>query len=69
MNIYEINGLVKEKFEYIRLMCYNSIIMKNNAINVLREAEEFRSVEGVEGLAGLALAETGASYETERDVS
>lgn len=43
--------------------------MKNNAINVLREAEEFRSVEGVEGLAGLALAETGASYETERDVS
>lgn len=46
-----------------------AINLKLNAIKILREAEEFRSVEGVEELAGLALAQFGASTETERDVS
>ena len=46
-----------------------AINLKLNAINILREAEEFRSVEGVEELASLALAQFGASVETERDVS
>lgn len=46
-----------------------AINLKLNAINILREAEEFRSAEGVEELANLALAQFGASAETERDVS
>ena len=46
-----------------------AINLKNNAINVLREAEDFRSVENVEGLVNLALTVTGASVETERDAS
>jgi putative transposase len=46
-----------------------AINLKLNAINILREAEEFRSAEGVEELASLALAQFGASVETERDVS
>lgn len=46
-----------------------AINLKLNAINILREAEEFRSVEGVEELASLALAQFGASVETEREVS
>ena len=46
-----------------------AINLKLNAINILREAEEFRSAEGVEELASLALAQSGASTETERDVS
>ena len=46
-----------------------AINLKNNAINVLREAEDFRSAEGVEELAKLALAHFGASVETEREVS
>ena len=40
-----------------------------NTIKILREAEEFRSAEGVEGLVKQALAESGASVETEREVS
>lgn len=46
-----------------------AINLKLNAIKVLSEGQEFMSVEGVEGLAGLALAETGAFDETERCVS
>lgn len=46
-----------------------AINLKLNAINILREAEEFRSAEGVEEMAELALANFGASVETERDVS
>lgn len=46
-----------------------AINLKLNAINILREAEEFRSVEGVEELANLALANFGASVETEREIS
>lgn len=46
-----------------------AINLKNNAIKILREAEEFRSVEGVEGLVKQVLAESGASVETEREVS
>lgn len=46
-----------------------AINLKNNAIKILREAEEFRSAEGVEEMAGLALAHFGASVETERRVS
>lgn len=46
-----------------------AINLKNNAIKILREAEEFRSAEGVEGLVKQALAESGASVETERRVS
>ena len=46
-----------------------AINLKLNAINILREAEEFRSAEGVEELVSLALAQFGASVETERDVS
>ena len=46
-----------------------AINLKLNAIKILREAEEFRSAEGVEELANLALAQFGASVETERDVS
>jgi putative transposase len=46
-----------------------AINLKLNAIKILREAEEFRSAEGVEGLASLALAHFGASVETEREVS
>ena len=45
-----------------------AINLKNNAIKILREAEEFRSAEGVEEMAGLALVYFGASAETERDV-
>lgn len=45
-----------------------AINLKLNAIKILREAEEFRSAEGVEELASLALAQFGASVETERDV-
>lgn len=46
-----------------------AINLKLNAIKILREAEEFRSVEGVEELANLALAQFGVSVETEREVS
>lgn len=46
-----------------------AINLKLNAIKILREAEEFRSVEGVEELADLALAQFRASVETEREVS
>ena len=46
-----------------------AINLKLNAIKVLSEGQEFMSVEGVEGLAGLALAETGTFDETERCVS
>lgn len=46
-----------------------AINLKNNAINVLREAEDFRSVESVEGLVNLALTVTGAFDETERKIS
>ena len=46
-----------------------AINLKLNAIKILREAEEFRSAEDVEELAGLALVHFGASIETERDVS
>lgn len=46
-----------------------AINLKLNAIKILREAEEFRSAEGVEELANLALAQFGASVETEREVS
>ena len=46
-----------------------AINLKLNAIRILREAEELRSAEGVEELAGLALAHFGASAETEREVS
>lgn len=46
-----------------------AINLKNNAINVLREAEEFKSVENVEGLVNLALTVTGAFVETERKIS
>lgn len=46
-----------------------AINLKNNAIKILREAEEFRSAEGVEELASLALAQFGASVETERKTS
>ena len=46
-----------------------AINLKLNAIKILREAEEFRSAEGVEELASLALAQFGASVETEREVS
>lgn len=46
-----------------------AINLKLNAIKILREAEEFRSAEGVDGMAGLALAHFGASDETEREVS
>ena len=46
-----------------------AINLKLNAINILREAEKFRSAEGVEGMAELALAHFGASVETERRVS
>jgi putative transposase len=46
-----------------------AINLKLNAIKILREAEEFRSAEGVEELVSLALAQFGASVETERDVS
>ena len=45
------------------------VILKLNAINILREAEEFRSAEGVEEVTKLALAHFGASVETEREVS
>lgn len=46
-----------------------AINLKFNAIKILREVEEFRSVEGVEGLVKQILAESGASVETERRVS
>lgn len=46
-----------------------AINLKLNAINILSEGQEFRSVEGVESLASLALAFTGASEETERKIS
>lgn len=43
--------------------------LKLNAIKILSEGQEFRSVEGVEGMTELALVHSGASVETERDVS
>ena len=43
--------------------------MGNESLKILREAEEFRSTEDVEELAGLALAQFRASVETEREVS
>jgi len=43
--------------------------LKLNAIKILSEGQEFRSAEGVEEMAGLALAHFGASVETERRVS
>ena len=46
-----------------------AINLKLNAIKILREAEEFRSAEGVEELASLALAQFGVSDETERKIS
>ena len=46
-----------------------AINLKLNAIKILREAEEFRSAEGVEEMAKLALSHFGASVETEREVS
>ena len=46
-----------------------AINLKNNAIKILSEGQEFRFVEGVEKLASLALVQFGASVETERDVS
>ena len=46
-----------------------AINLKLNAIKILREAEEFRSAEGVGKLAELALAQFGTSVETERRVS
>lgn len=46
-----------------------AINLKLNAIKILREAEEFRSAEGVEEMAELALTHFGASVETERRVS
>ena len=45
---------------------YNaSINLKNEAINIRMRRAEFRSVEGVETLANLALASSGASDESE----
>lgn len=41
----------------------------NRLKKILSEGQEFRSAEGVEGLVRLALAESGASVETERRVS
>lgn len=46
-----------------------AINLKNNAIKILREVEEFRSAEGIEELANLALAQFGVSDETERKIS
>ena len=47
-----------------------AINLKNNAINVLSEGQEFRSVKGIEGLADVALVYSGVSaIQTERDVS
>ena len=46
-----------------------AINLKNNAINILLEGQEFRSVESVESLANLALILTGAFDETERKIS
>ncbi len=46
-----------------------AINLKLNAIKILREAEEFRSAEGVEEMAELAFVHFGASAETEREVS
>lgn len=46
-----------------------AINLKLNAIKILSEGQEFRSVEGVDGMASLALAHFGASVETEREVS
>ena len=48
---------------------YNaSINLKNEAINIRMRRAEFRSVEGVETLANLALASSGASDEAESGV-
>lgn len=41
----------------------------NRLKKILSEGQEFRSAEGVEELASLALAQFGASVETEREVS
>ena len=46
-----------------------AINLKNNAINVLSEGQEFKSVESVESLVSLALTVTGALGETERKIS
>lgn len=46
-----------------------SINLKNNAIKILSEGQKFRSAEDVEELASLALAQFGASDETERKTS
>lgn len=46
-----------------------AINLKNNAITVLSEGQEFRSVESVESLVNLALTVTGAFDETERKIS
>jgi len=46
-----------------------AINLKLNAIKILSEGQEFRSAEGVEGMAELALVHFGASVETERRVS
>ena len=46
-----------------------AINLKNNAINVLSEGQEFRSVESVESLVCLALTVTGVFGETERKIS
>ena len=48
---------------------YNaSINLKNEALNIRMRRAEFRSVEGVETLANLALASSGASDEAESGV-
>ena len=41
----------------------------NSLKKILSEGQEFRSAEGVEGLAKQILAEFGASVETERRIS
>ena len=46
-----------------------AINLRNNAIKILSEGQEFRSAEDVEGLVRLALVKSGASAETERCVS
>lgn len=46
-----------------------AINLKNNAIKILREAEKFRSAEGVKRLVSLALTKSGAFIETEREIS
>ena len=46
-----------------------AINLKLNAIKILSEGQEFRSAEGVEGIAELALVHSGVSAETERKIS